>query len=199
MVNIIIGIDPGLKGSMAFLKTEGSLTIERLPVITEQRKTRRVRSIDTAALVALIKKHTAPSTPDRPHTTPSTPDRPHTGSSTPDQNPINSDTGSSKPSAIAIVEDVFSMPRDSRRGAFTFGGVKASITSALALCGVRAVFVSPAVWKGRMRLSADKKRSRALAEKLFPSTKFKSIDDCEAALLAGYLLLHMSDVLQPAE
>jgi len=158
MVNTIVGIDPGLKGSMAFLKTDGSLTVERLPIIVEQRKTRRVRMIDTQRLTEILKEHGTD---------------------------------------VALVEDVFSRPRDGVRGAFTFGGVKVAIVASLRAAGVRTLYVSPSVWKGRMRLSADKKRSRALAEKVFPKFKFKSIDDCEAALLAAYLLLHRADEITP--
>lgn len=158
MVNTIVGIDPGLKGSMAFLKTDGSLTVERLPILVEQRKTRRVRMIDTQRLTEILKEHGAD---------------------------------------VALVEDVFSRPRDGVRGAFTFGGVKTAIVATLRAAGVRTLYVSPSVWKGRMRLSADKKRSRALAEKVFPKFKFKSIDDCEAALLAAYLLLHRADEITP--
>jgi crossover junction endodeoxyribonuclease RuvC len=158
MVNTIVGIDPGLKGSMAFLKTDGSLTVERLPILVEQRKTRRVRMIDTQRLTEILKEHGTD---------------------------------------VALVEDVFSRPRDGVRGAFTFGGVKTAIVAALRAAGVRTLYVSPSVWKGRMRLSADKKRSRALAEKVFPKFKFKSIDDCEAALLAAYLLLHRADEITP--
>lgn len=143
---------------MAFLKTDGSLTVERLPILVEQRKTRRVRMIDTQRLTEILKEHGTD---------------------------------------VALVEDVFSRPRDGVRGAFTFGGVKTAIVAALRAAGVRTLYVSPSVWKGKMRLSADKKRSRALAEKVFPKFKFKSIDDCEAALLAAYLLLHRADEITP--
>ena len=159
MVSTIVGIDPGLKGSMAFLKTDGTLHVERLPILIEQRKTKRVRMIDTQRLTEILKAHGTD---------------------------------------VALVEDVFSMPRDSRRGAFTFGGVKVAIVAALRAAGVRTLYVSPSVWKGKMRLSADKKRSRALAEKVFPKFKFKSIDDCEAALLAAYLLLHRPHEITPS-
>lgn len=160
-VTTIIGIDPGLKGSMVTLdaKKPGSLKIDRLPTKVEQRILKSggglgkpINSIDTEALQRIL------STYD-PATT------------------------------VAFLEDVRSMPTDGRRAAFTFGRVKAAIETALSTQRIPVLYVTPSVWKTRMRCTGLKRNARVRCEAIYPDVKFKSIDDCEAALIATYGIL----------
>lgn len=157
---VLIGIDPGLKGSVAFLKSSGSLAIERIPAHVVQRTLASgkqgapTNEVNVPALVAVLLKHT---------------------------------TGAD---VEVWFEDVRSAPHDGRRAAFTFGKVKGQIQGALHAAGLNdAHYVAPSVWKVRMKCTGAKRNARARAEALFPTTRFRSIDDCEAALVAAYGLL----------
>jgi crossover junction endodeoxyribonuclease RuvC len=54
---ILIGIDPGLSGALAFLPDGGATAIFDMPVHLLVRGGRRKREIDTAGLVALVADH----------------------------------------------------------------------------------------------------------------------------------------------
>lgn len=164
---MIVGIDPGINGSMAFISPETGLEIVRLPVRVEKRSTRDMKFIDTPALFKILLAR-------RPHT--------------------------------AFVENVFSCPGDTPMTAFSFGNSKGRIETCLELFHlfphelfhsdpnsipdpIRIIPVSASVWKNKMGCTSNKATSRRAAEKLYPHFKFKSIDDCEAALIATYGLL----------
>lgn len=159
-ITTIIGIDPGLKGSMVTLdaKKPGSLKIDRLPTKVEQRilksgaKGKPINSIDTEALQRILSVYDPATT-------------------------------------VAFLEDVRSMPTDGRRAAFTFGRVKAAIEAALTAQRIPVLYVTPSVWKTRMRCTGLKRNARMRCEAIYPDVKFKSIDDCEAALIATYGIL----------
>lgn len=93
---------------------------------------------------------------------------------------------------ICVIEDVHSMPDQGVASTFTFGynaGILLGVAEAL---GIKVLKVKPAAWKSALNLSKDKKKSLALAIKLFPEYKdlFKRAKDdgrAEAALLA-YLI-----------
>lgn len=154
----IIGIDPGLKGSMCVLdKNGGPPVIQRLPTAQRIRANGKVvNTIDTVALSEMLRKLV------------------------PDPN-----------DAVCFLEDVHSCPKDGRTAAFTFGGVQVAIQSTIALYGLPTRFIAPSAWKVRMKCTGPKKNARMRCEKLYPAHKhlFKSIDDCEATLIATYGLL----------
>jgi len=98
---------------------------------------------------------------------------------------------------MAVVENVHSMPRQA--GAFAFGLSTGIIHGVLATHGIPFTLVTPAQWKGAMKLhrkpeeptSAVKNRARALATRLFPhlASEFARVKDdgrAEALLLAVY-------------
>lgn len=153
MVDIVIGIDPGIKGSAAFIRPSG-IEVVRLPVKVVKHTTRDMKFIDTAAWHhALVSRVPDPT------------------------------------QAICYLESVFSMSNDTPMTAFSFGNTKGRIEAALEIHDIKVVPVAPATWKGRMGVTADKATSRAKAERLYPGTSFKSVDDCEAALIATYGIL----------
>jgi hypothetical protein len=89
---------------------------------------------------------------------------------------------------LAVIEDVHSMPRDGKVQAFSFGYSLGVVQGVLACLGVKAIAVTPAVWKGYYGLSRDKKASILKANELFPQLHLSSRQDgeAEAALLALY-------------
>lgn len=167
---MIVGIDPGINGSMAFISPETGLEIVRLPVRVEKRSTRDMKFIDTPTLFKILLAR-------RPHT--------------------------------AYIENVFSCPGDTPMTAFSFGNSKGRIETCLELfhlgwptdystdtdtdtptpSPITIIPVSASVWKNKMGCTSNKDTSRRAAEKLYPQYKFKSIDDCEAALIATYGML----------
>ena len=93
--------------------------------------------------------------------------------------------------ALAVVEDVHSMPKQGVVSSFTFGRAAASVEMALVAAGVPLHLVSPASWKRIMQLGADKDASRLKASRLFPAcssqwARKKDDGRAEAALLAYY-------------
>ena len=95
----------------------------------------------------------------------------------------------------AVVENVHSMPGQGVASTFKFGVSKGIILGALGAFNIQAVLVAPAVWKGQMNLTSDKKLSLDRAKKLFPDmarhfSRVKDADRAEAALMA-YFVAHM--------
>ena len=97
--------------------------------------------------------------------------------------------------SVAWVEDVHAIggKASGRRadgvvGAFAFGEGKGILKGVLGALGVLRRYVTPSVWKDRMRLSSDKDLSIARAQRLFPTLRAElKHDGCaEAALLAVY-------------
>ena len=79
------------------------------------------------------------------------------------------------------------------KSTFTFGRGYGKILAALEIAGIEYVTVPPATWKKALGLSADKKESAKLADKIYGETDLwrgpnDGIKDgrCEAALLAWW-------------
>jgi len=90
-------------------------------------------------------------------------------------------------------ENVFSMPDDTPMTAFSFGNSKGRIDAVLEVLGLKVIPIPPTTWKSRLGVTSDKKTSRRKCEALYPSTRFASVDDCEAALIATYgVLFHVT-------
>lgn len=90
---------------------------------------------------------------------------------------------------MVIVEKVTASPKMGVTSSFRFGEGFGIIRGILAAFRLREILVSPSVWKLNLGISADKKKSIALAKKLFPDWSFgqaKAADEQEAALLAYY-------------
>jgi hypothetical protein len=92
---------------------------------------------------------------------------------------------------LVFLERVGAMPGQGVSSTFKFGR---SYGVALGVIGAAAIplhLVTPAKWKGHLRLSSDKEQARAMALRLFPACgeHFKRKKDhgrAEAALIARY-------------
>lgn len=94
--------------------------------------------------------------------------------------------------AVAAVERVSAMPGQGIASTARFVGSMYLTQGVAAGVGMRYIRVTPAVWKKRLGLSADKERSRALALQTWPGhadlfRRKKDHDRAEAALLALWL------------
>ncbi len=91
--------------------------------------------------------------------------------------------------ALAVIEDVHSMPNQGVASTFKFGVSKGVVMGMLAGFHIPIVLIRPEVWKPSLGLSRNKNESRALATKLFPShglhfSRHKDDGRAEAILLA---------------
>jgi len=91
----------------------------------------------------------------------------------------------------AILEHVWSMPREGVSSAHAFGRNVGAIRMALALNKIPYHLVTAVKWKKHFGLSSDKDRSRGLASQRFPAnasnfTRIKDDGRAEASLLALY-------------
>lgn len=157
---MIVGVDPGIRGSMAFISPDTGLEIVRVPVRVEQRSKREMKFIDTPALFEILLAR-----------------RPKIAFvenvfSCPGDTPMTAFSFGNSKGRIETVLEVLHLHPDYNH------------TEA-----VYVIPVSASVWKAKMGVTCNKATSRARAEKLYPQHKFASIDDCEAALIATYGML----------
>ena len=92
---------------------------------------------------------------------------------------------------FVMLEQVGTRPGEGAVGAFTFGRGLGVLEGVIASHGIASSYVTPAVWKKALRLSAEKSVSRLMAIRLFPALadKFRLVKDdgrAEAALIAYY-------------
>lgn len=92
---------------------------------------------------------------------------------------------------MAVIEDVHSMPGQGVVSVFSFGFAAGAVQQVVACNAIPTLLVSPAKWKQRLGLSADKDGSRRLASMKFPAAahhwaRVKDDGRAEAALLAHY-------------
>lgn len=91
----------------------------------------------------------------------------------------------------AIVERMASRPSDGKVAAFALGRNFGMLQGVLAAMGIPVELVTPAKWKGAMKLSQDKGASRSMAMELWPGAarEFMRVKDdgrAEAALLGRW-------------
>lgn len=92
---------------------------------------------------------------------------------------------------LAVIEDVHSMPGQGVVSVFSFGFAAGAAQQVVASACIPTLLVSPAKWKNRLGLTADKDGSRRLASMKFPDAahnwaRVKDDGRAEAALLAHY-------------
>lgn len=149
---IFVGVDPGLKGGIAFLDPGSMrLKIHDMPV---GKSSSGKNVVDLRILAQIL-------------------------------NPGDYDR------AIAVIERVHAMPKDSKAGAFSFGEGYGGLRMAVIGHGYEDRYVTPAAWKKHFRLSSDKGVSRSYACTRFPNYAgefARALDDgrAEAALIALY-------------
>lgn len=89
---------------------------------------------------------------------------------------------------FAYVERAQAMPRQGVSSAFNYGVIFGSILTALADLGIGYELVSPAVWKRKAGISADKRESVDRVRQLYPTFPVKRSEDgiAEAILIARH-------------
>lgn len=159
---LMIGVDPGLSGAIAFLRTtDRNLHVFDMPTYTKLNSRKEIE-IDT--LVALIKPYLTYYRPVA----------------------IVEDV-----SAMTYVDRFGQKRGQGAAASFAFGKSFGIILAVLETLGVNYMTVKPAVWKAQMNLSSDKELSRKLALKIYPRNEkdfaLKKHDGrAEAALLCEF-------------
>ena len=162
---LLIGVDPGTSGAIAF-RVRGSPVVRvfDMPKLTDLRRKRgvdgvvhrRVRtSVDLAAVAALIDAETQDA------------------------------------SARVFLEQVGVMPHDGGIQAFGFGVSYGGIKGVIAGLFLSCIEVRPVAWKKALKVSADKNEARARASELLPQGAHlwplkKHDGRAEAAMLTVY-------------
>ena len=94
----------------------------------------------------------------------------------------------------AWIEDVYSSPQMGVTSSFSFGEGKGTLVGILAALRVPVRLVSPAAWKRKMGLTADKGDAKQLARGIFGAKVLSTEGKCEAALIGLYGLLHRQGI-----
>ena len=166
-VKMILGIDPGLKGALAFFDPETRrLVTYAMPV--EERSNGK-RYLLAGEIVRIIQTHQ--------------------GLQTHLKVPLGLQTHPTPIPLQAFLEDVYSSPQMGVTSAFTFGEGKGTLVGILTTLAVPIHYVSPTRWKGKLKLTADKTVTKAFARALFPTCSKSTLSTegkCEAALIAQY-------------
>lgn len=98
----------------------------------------------------------------------------------------------------AVVERVWSMPKEAASGAFAFGSNAGFIEGTLRALKVRVELVVPKTWKKEFGLNGNKTNSIEVCHRLFPDVNLKRTEKCrkddsnfaEALLMAEYAKRH---------
>jgi crossover junction endodeoxyribonuclease RuvC len=145
---MIIGIDPGFSGGIAWLSDHGHLIeVRDLPVTKGE-------GLMPSVLASWLRED--------------------------DRRP-----------AHAFIERVAARPGAGVAGMFNFGRGYGQLEGVLAALGVPVTLVTPAKWKGSLRVPADKGMARARAAQLWPGlagtfARVKDDGRAEAALIGLY-------------
>lgn len=160
----VLGIDPGIKGGLAFVSEAGQiLATYPMPVKKKVLASGKVRSeVDEDRLAQIIREHKIGLLEAWIE----------------DVRAIGGKKGKGQRGDGVV-------------GAFSFGEGKGILKGVCAGCGVVRRFANPAVWKANMGVTADKKTAILKAQALFPDSAAYLTKDgpAEAALIALYGLL----------
>lgn len=166
---VIVGVDTDAKGSVAILDCRGAPTLDIYPIPNR---------------IKLLKSGTK-----------------RTETNYPALAAIMAELTSRVPVGRFYLEDQWSRPDQDSGSTFTFGKTFGDIRTAVAAglwatglttdaIDAKIAYVDGGAWKHEMRLDSDKKKSRALADKLFASCKHawkltsKHTSAAEASLIA---------------
>jgi crossover junction endodeoxyribonuclease RuvC len=159
---MIVGIDPGLRGALAFLSDKGKfINIFDVPIMANGKATGTNKNIvNVQELNSLL------------------------------QSVIRFEKESYEV-INCWIENVHSMPGQGVASAFNFGHTCASIATVIKLALIRVEFITPQAWKKHFKISSDKEVARALAIDLFPDaahllSRKKDEGRAEALLIARY-------------
>lgn len=167
---IILGIDPGLSGGLAWLHVEKGvrphlLGVADVPTRAVSYKTKTRRVPDLPALVALLRDPpTALSIPAPDH---------------------------------CMIEEVNARPGEAARAVFRFGFCAGVLAGAASAVCPQVQWVTPQVWRRKVGLTGDKTAARALAANYFPDhapafARAKDDGRAEAALIGFSLALNFT-------
>jgi len=170
-----IGIDPGLDGAIALLSYQnGVMTVKTFDMptflITVQRTPKK---LDDFTLEADRKRQSKTTQRQRL-----------------DLHQINALLYQYRSGVIhAVVEDPHAMPKQGVSSSFSFGFVCGVLQAMIVAHGIPMTLIKPALWKGKLGLTADKDATRRRASQLFPACASQWARKCddgraEAALLA---------------
>lgn len=157
MVDVVMGIDPGLKGGIAFLPANGKGTaVYKMPIAARELAGGTIkRNVDEDLLRDLIEKH-------KPTVAWIEDVWAHGG-------------GKGKEER-----------KDGVVGAFSFGEGKGILRGVLGGLRVPRRYVAPITWKNRLHLTADKGACIARARSLYPRMDIRGDGPAEALLIATY-------------
>ena len=170
MSNFTLGIDPGLKGALSFVKDsymfDGKMKQEvhafDMPVVEYKLKGKKTRrEINIVRLAKILQKY-----------------------------PIDH----------CFLELLWGMPGMSGTAMFTFGQAYGALKATLTLCGIPYEQITPQAWKKHYNLPKDKDAAIAKATEIFPDHRdlwARKKDDgrAEATLIAKYGLDVQVDLL----
>lgn len=162
MVNVILGIDPGLKGGLVFVGEDGRIVAAyKMPVKKIAKRSGGEKSyVDEDALVKIIRSHLD-------------------GLLEAWIEDVHAIGGAGKGPGAR---------KDGVVGAFSFGQGKGTLIGVLAALSVPRRFTPPATWKAHMGVSSDKVKTILKAQSLFKKDAALLTKDgpAEAALIALY-------------
>lgn len=159
--SLIIGIDPGEGGAIAFYHSHSVIKLFDMPIMTLP-NTKKETCVNGAELTRIIQE----------------------------QIKENEKYSGSQCNPIAVIEQVHSMPKQGVKSTFNFGvayGIAQGVISALC---IPVEFVTPQKWKKKFGLiGKDKEASRGLAIQKYPHLseslkRKKDADKAEALLIA---------------
>ena len=165
--SLVIGVDPGAKGAVAFLTPQGDLlAVEDVPVDTVKVGKHSRSRLSRHRLLALLSgAKDAAAFFEQPEYRP--------------MRRLNPATGASEPATMGV------------SGAGAFGEVCGGIAMALVASGAALIEVRPGAWKAAVGLKAGKDDARRMAANLFPAqaalfARVKDDGRAEAALIGWY-------------
>jgi crossover junction endodeoxyribonuclease RuvC len=105
------------------------------------------------------------------------------------------------PIDVAVCEEVASMPRQGVASMFAFGMAYGVVLGVLGALSVPLVLVTPATWKGALRVAATKGEARGRASQLLPEGArlwplAKDDGKAEAALIALWYAMKSQNQIQ---
>jgi crossover junction endodeoxyribonuclease RuvC len=167
-VSLYIGIDPGIKGALAFFSaaTKRLEAVEDMPTLT---KDNGRNEVDAPKLAQIVRLWAAEAR--------------HRGQPV---FALMEDVG-----AMCYVDATGQRRGQGAAASFAFGKSTGTVIGVLCGLEIHPISIRPAIWKGLLKLSSDKNESRARASALFPSlshlfSRKKDDGRAEAALLAHF-------------
>lgn len=160
---IVLGVDPGIEGAVAYLVDGGLNLIEDVPSLTVRLRGNTTRRVNSPLLARMLRVR------------------------------LDMLQAAHGPTPVrAYIELVHALPKQGVSSAFTFGRTVGEITGVLAGLGVPTTEVTPQTWKKHIGLrGSDKDASRQAALSRWPQkagywTRVKDHNRADAALIGQF-------------